>query len=249
MIIRILPVIICVVATLGPIPTEAQEKPLQNQSIEPQQQIESAKSPENWTLEERLSVRFHPVQIEKRRVERFGEEKAANGGMQIRGPGADLDQIEINGNKNPEVFLRWELFNNLIRSAFVDDPNTAAAFRRIISRRTEWISGRENFWEILEEISAEYIENTKQHGALGNELRLAGSEKAARIQAEVESAALRMCRSRVEALAQAQNRFGKWQFDRFLYEGIAPNLRITDFVEVDVDHLIQSKRSVAGGCK
>ncbi len=251
MIFRILFVMICgVVMALGPIPAETQDKPLQNQSTEPQSQQETyARSPENWTLEERLSIRFDPPQIEKRRLERSGAEKTAHSGVQIRGPGAHLDRIEINGNRNPEFFLRWELFNNLIHSAFVDDPNTAAAFRRIISRRTEGISGRENFWEILEELSAEFIRNIEQHKALGDELQMTDPEQAKQLQVKMESVAQSICRSRAEALAQARIRFGKWQFDRFLYEGIAPGLTITDFVEVDIDHLIQSKRAAAGGCK
>jgi hypothetical protein len=86
---------------------------------------QAAKQPWQWTDEERLGARFSPAAIADRNAAYQKSRARATSTSAQPAPG---QRYVIDGRRNPELFLRHELLDHLLRGV---GPNTtdAAAYR------------------------------------------------------------------------------------------------------------------------
>lgn len=153
--------------------------------------------PQPWQLtpSERLTARFDPQQVAARR-------NAAEDAELLQGFVETID-----GQRHPHLFLPHELFTGLA-TAFTSDMSLRAKQQAYYGAGVEAFGwNREEFWTALEEVSQTFVR-----------LRYFTAPNT-----PVSDAAL--CRARYEALHAARERFGRAEFDRFLYTVVAPSQR------------------------
>ena len=200
----------------------------------------AAKQPWEWTIDERLADRFDPAKIRERRLAHEASLPAAaasseRAGLQSRSVVQRQPFVyDIDGSRNPELFLSYELFDGLL-SGF--DPSDTPTARR--KQRAYFGNGlrklgyeEEAFWSALESVSAQYLP-----------LRWAGPRAAS--PAEVEARSEERCRERHDALQAARSLFGQRQFDRLLYTVVAPVQSYSE-ATLEADPISKHRRAEAG---
>ncbi len=176
-----------------------------------------SKPPWEWTTEERLAARFDAEQIASRRAEALAHQDEAG---PIPAPGFAV----INGARNPELLLPWEVFQHLLAQAF----NPLAPLQETFRDRTEALApGGElpaHFWTRLQLASGEFLTAAGTRRTLIAELGRTPETARAPIVAKVEAAGEGYCQKRRRGLDRARNEFGAAWFDRFLYLAVAPDI-------------------------
>jgi hypothetical protein len=198
------------------------------------------KSPWEWTTEERLKDRFDPAKIRERQLAyeaRFPRAAAAPRGAREESVGTSGRQpvvYMIDGSRNPELFLRYELFDGLLTGL---DPNETGRLRqRAYLQESIRQLGYDDaaFWTSLESIAAKYLPLR-----FGSTSHLPPTELNAALEAR--------CRERYDALAAARALFGSRQFDLVLYAVMAP---VTQYSEATLDeHRSDEHRRAEAGCR
>lgn len=207
---------------------------------------QSPKPPWRWTLDERLAGRDDVVAAAARlRDARMGEvsslSKSASTSKQ-----PTLDQFDfISGRTHPELLVPWELFDHMMEMAYADDPEVRSIFRE--AKRSSLASSGlpADFWDKLEAVSVAYLSDRRQTRDLHKRLV---SDPAVKNRIRIQTASLEnlKCRDRAMAIAAARQEFGE-KFDRFLYEGIAPNMTIA---VGRLGRISQTREhEIDGGCK
>lgn len=79
------------------------------------QTSERRKQPWDYTDEERLEKRFDPASIRERAEQEFAESRLP------RTESLPETRNFIDGRKNPELFMPWELFQTMLMAALIDD--------------------------------------------------------------------------------------------------------------------------------
>jgi hypothetical protein len=165
-----------------------------------------------WTAEERLEKRFDPVDIAERR-DAYAKKHAANPGYHYEPYDPATGQYEIDGSRNPELFLPFELFDNILErfsSRILDETERARqqAFYDSLAKKG---GAPPDFWEHLESVSRSYLTMKDAWRRRASTSRDDSTER---------------CRARYDALQDARKVFGADWFDRFLYEVVAPEAQI-----------------------
>jgi hypothetical protein len=165
-----------------------------------------------WTLEERLNDRLDPGKI-------HGRDEAANPGqVQAMSTPRTYDEAiagikkgrqfeySIDGSRNPELFLSFELFDWIL-SGLSPDASLRAKQRLSYEKRLRSLGyDDEVFWTSLASVSGNY---------------LAVKEEACYTQACGDA----RCAARHDALEAARQLFGREEFNRMLYIIVAPYSR------------------------
>lgn len=193
-----------------------------------------------YTDEERFAMRFDPVSMRER----------AEHSARQRGRTSELDAIAdgnvpnvVEGLRNPELFLPFELFTLLIRDAYFAEPE----WQQMTRKRLQPFGAGDDFWSAMES-SAEPMINTRiEERELSKKLSSATSdEERRRISGEYDAATGQAhCAIRYEALRRATEVIGRERLYRVLYEGIAPGLSTTSR---DPD-LYSRFQFLNGGCR
>ena len=179
-------------------------------------------------LSERLRERFEPSGIAAR-VRRFRDDSAANG--------ASVDPATafvIDGRRNPELFLPYELLNGLLRG--VQAPSEVRAQVRD-SYRDFIVSAQwdvDEFWRNLENAAAPHMAAIRE---------LHARRSSATASTDVER---RVCSTRRGALERMRAIYGHPQFDDFLYRSVAPSLLVVSRV---VPGTVESLQAIEEGCR
>jgi len=169
-----------------------------------------------WTLEERIAARTDPAAA-RARVEIDDQRTRAAGREIQRSEIADI----FYGKDHPELFLPYELFDDLVTGAFTTSVPFADHFRASLTpelRRREFPA---DFWLRLEAISSAYTADYRAIKALLVTINRQSGDERRKSEQKLEIKYRDGCRSRMEALAQARGEFGRERFDRFLYEVVA----------------------------
>ncbi len=166
------------------------------------------KKPWEWTIEDRLVARVHPVKI----AERQDTEEARYHSAGAQAPSTERETTQsysIDGSRNPELLLPHELFQSLL-TGFVPDDERRRSKRESL-RPAMVTSGfdEELFWAQLRSAAGEFIDN---YAYPARETVISQSERRQ----------YGLCRSAFRALNNARQVFGPDRFDRFLYEVVAP---------------------------
>lgn len=155
--------------------------------------------------------------------------------------------LRLSGKTNPELFLRWQLFDHLVASALVETADQSAVFREAIETSAVALGFGADIWSRLEKAAAAFVESRRRGIALARQLASAesmGMRSAA--QAELTELSEKSCGLRQSALAAAQRDFGTKELDSLLYQAIAPDLElVADASDLDLQQL----RWVEEGCK
>ncbi len=190
------------------------------------------KKPWEWTLDERIALRFDPALIAEREKEERARKRAA-GVEPLPDPPQSPHNHGIDGDRNPELLLPHELLRSLI-SGFMPDDERRTRWRESL-RRDLVAAGfdEELFWAQLRSATSRYVD-TFVYPATGAIDDAASRERHA------------LCREEFLALESARQVFGREQFDRFLYEAIAPRTRAASVT--NAPDPAAELRFFAGGC-
>lgn len=154
---------------------------------------EQGRPPWSLTIAERLALRLDPERLADR-ARRY----ASNAG-----PGSATPRFVIEGQREPELFLPYEVMGQLLNTQLEDE----AAQQRIRSTYAAAIRdfgwSPTEFWQDVESIGGEYA-------------RLAKSFPPER----TDQTERRICSSRADALAHMREKYRR--FDEFLYREVAP---------------------------
>jgi hypothetical protein len=168
-----------------------------------------------WTLDERLAARFDPAAQAAREL----AHRDVIAHLHLGRP-ADV----VDGKEAPELYLPTELFNHLLKVAFLDLGTTGPEPRRAIEARAAPLGFTSTLWPRLEAAVTPYLElRSSTHLKLfGNGAALGGKGLFGQPPDK-----LAVCRSQAEALASAKAEFGEQPFLRLLYEAVAPTARLS----------------------
>jgi hypothetical protein len=186
---------------------------------------QKSKAAWEWTVEERLADRFDPAKIREREIAyeaRFPQTSGSPRRAREESAGTSGKQpvvYMIDGSRNPELFLPYELFDGLLAGL---NPNEEArhkqrAYLQESIRRLGYDD--EAFWALLESISAKY-------------LPLRFGQKKTLSSVEVNAIAATKCQERYDALEAARALFGRKKFDIVLYTVMAP---VSQYSEATLD--------------
>ena len=176
------------------------------------------RAPWQLSLEERVALRTNPSLARERvRLRQTATESEATSHESQQW--AD----DFDGKTHPELFLPHEVFDELIKMAFLGSSHSRFVVQTGFMREVRRHELPHDFWEQLESISAEFAAEAQSvRDLLASRPRHAGDEVAREAALATKHAAV--CRSRAAALAAARNAFGPERFDRFLYEVIATKM-------------------------
>jgi hypothetical protein len=186
------------------------------------------RNPWNWTIEERLALRFEPGS--------FGRDKAGNTPASDKAANPREISYSIDGHLNPELLLPHELFDGLAPGLHPDEQLRNRHRSYYTSSIKEFGLDPDLFWNTLGSISGEYL--LLRYGLTGT---------AAGGVSHVEATAEDLCRARYQAMDHARQIFGSARFDRFLYTVIGPSVRKATVT--NEPNPAEALRRVEEGCK
>jgi hypothetical protein len=175
-----------------------------------------------WSAEERLSARLNPAYLEARHKNR----ELTN--VTLQGYAASEETVDvINGGETPELFLNWELFDQLMNLGFDKDEEST---RHLVEQRAAALGFGSDMWHRLESVTMPLLKLQHEEKQVNDE----------------PGQAMQLCRVRAKAIRAAQKEFGEEQLGRLLYQAVAPTVSRVYVVNSDLaDHL----RLIEGGCK
>lgn len=191
------------------------------QNMRPNRAPESLpKNAWEWTVEERLADRFDPGKIQARnREDRSAMSKATSTEAAPAIPAAD-DRLVIDGAKNPELFLPWELVNRLLRGGLARDVETRTYFRGSYATEIRSYGWDEStFWKDFEKVGSSYADLLARHAQLRAQAQREPPVRRRALEQEAESLRPSMVCVRADVLRRARARWP--DFDRFLYTVVA----------------------------
>lgn len=181
-------------------------------SVQAQSLSEDIRQPWQWTLEDRLKERFDPISVREREAAALAADPRETSGSPNRTD--DIATISkdrqfeyrIDGRRNPELFLTFELFDSLMLGLSPDEAMRAPARQRKQKVLRSLGFDEAAFWTRLESVSLIYLETQE------------------RVCTTKECADAR-CAARFDAMEAARKLFGTQEFDRMLYLAVAPALK------------------------
>jgi hypothetical protein len=179
----------------------------------------AGKSPEDWTIEERLEARFEPAAMKARREVHARDLADLFGNVPD-----DSAECFIDGSTNPELFLPWEPFTYLLTNAFSSSPERNQSFRASVGAEAEALGIGTRVWPTLEAIVPEILHVRALAKENGQKLRVASGPARRSFLEEDEALGRRACALRHDALQAARVALGEKIFDRFLYRAVAPKM-------------------------
>lgn len=177
-----------------------------------------------YTLEERIALRTS-AELARQRVRGRKQMETSNVPSERRAVIVD----SYDGKTHPELFLPYEVFDELVKLAYLSNVRTSEVVRIGLTPEVTRHGLPADFWLKLEALSSVYRSDyTTVRGMLATIRRVSGAARR-RTEEALELKHEDSCRSRAEAYAAAQNEFGRERLDRFLYEVIAVHMfSITD---------------------
>jgi len=180
--------------------------------------------PWNWTVSERLAKRFEVEDMRRRAAEYHREIAAGNAGMQAQSTSSS-DVFVIDGKKDPELFLPYELLTALLNGLSSDARARDSAQRSYRKSIEDFGWKPSELWSRLEAILDGYPDLVDRESALQTALRSPQTPSVHdRLTTEQKTLRQGICARRAALLKSARAIFGETEFDRFLYTVIAPTL-------------------------
>lgn len=177
-------------------------------------------------------------------AERSNDAAAARRAAASRNSGVSSDQIKtpvydvIDGSRNPELFLEFELFDQMMMGTFAADSKTREMYRlsKDAARRATGLPP--DFWDRAGAIAAPYLQDRLEEKRIG---MLAA--RWPKYENEQIANNLLLCRDRSAAMAELRREFPR--FSEFLYSAIAPSMSMTVLRKPD----LQLQQIARGECQ
>lgn len=192
-----------------------------------------AKSPHRWSTTERLEKRLNDDDIRRRKL-------AMDSGVVVPEGGYIID-----GRKDPELFLPWELFNHLLAVAYSGDAESQQVFRQAVERNLGSVQLPDDFWKRLGSVASEYLESISLQRSRASELKTASSLEARALSEQLQELQASDCLLRYRAFISAEEQFGSQLLRLILYKGLAPE---TFIVAPETEGEVERLLFVQGGC-
>jgi hypothetical protein len=205
---------------------------------------QAKKAPWEFTLDERLTLRNDAVAASERVSRARANSSAPTSVRAASQATAAAEPVDIIwGGAHPELFHPWELFDDMMNTAFADDPHVRSTYREATAKLAEASGLPQDFWRQLELISGPYLSDWRQNRDLHRKLLPPGAERS-KVRTLAASLETLKCRDRATAIAAARAAFGQ-SFDKFLYTAVAPGMSSSIYVRMSD----QRARSIEGGCQ
>jgi hypothetical protein len=208
------------------------------------------KPPWQWSDDERLAVRFDPVSMAERRspevLAQYGFKPPTTPravSQSTKGAGGPITFV-ILGERNPELFMPFELFDFLIETALQEDTNVRVSWQKIFAENAG-APLPSDFWNRLERAAKPYLDAQRALSAKNREWKAASEAQRNAMAPSFAGLQDRLCGARAEALTAARNEFGTTVLYRVLYERAAPGLHQWSSDPLPAEKL----RAIEGGCK
>jgi hypothetical protein len=162
-----------------------------------------------WTVEERLAVRFDRASIAERSKAWHASHSGAGDLTSQSSKPEVSDRMEyiVDGGRNPELFMPWELFDGLLSSAD-PRPGVRNGFRSEFSPKLRELGIDEaSFWADVEAAGGSLARDRVARPGHGDHSPLTSDE---------------ICSRRFAAFHAAEARIGHDLLYRVLYEVLAP---------------------------
>jgi hypothetical protein len=186
----------------------------------------SERAPWQWSVEERLAVRFDPGVVQQSRERRSSSALVRKD-----------ESVPVNGADRPELLLPFELVNDFLPVLRVPAERRQAVrerFRPFIETG-KW--NFDEFWRQVEQAATPYFAAHDHAVARLKDSALPEPERKANSQS--------VCVARAAALQKLRTSLGAVEFDRFLYTAVAPNMQSISMRGTTPDML----RRIEGGCR
>lgn len=209
----------------------------------------NSREPWEWTDDERIAARLDPAQM-RERADAFARRERNHPNDATESEESSPRDV-IDGSRNPELFLPYELFNWLMNGVVTEDPKARDLWRLSLGSRLRGTGVDEaSFWQQLEQVVAGYTRVQSEQDQIAEEgARTSDVGKRRSLRKKQESFGLVLCRARHEALEAARAHFGRETFDRILYDGVAASGLTSSAVHTPGRDEAAGLRYVAGGCK
>lgn len=181
---------------------------------------QSPKQPWMLTLDERIALRTNPG-LARERV-RDGKDLQTSSES-----AADPDVVvdAFDGKTHPELFLPYQVFDELVGLAFLGPPGMNDGIRAGFLPEVKRHGMPGDFWQRLQTVSTVYLADYRAvSDLLDTDSPHLNTPARQRMDAALQLKHADACRSRADALAAARKEFGRERFDRFLYEVIAVHM-------------------------
>jgi hypothetical protein len=202
------------------------------------------KEPWEWTDSERVAARLDPAFIKAN-----SRQPSNSSSLHIATEGASSDfAFTLEGSKNPEIFLPFELFMSLM-NGFDADPDSRSHNRVYFSRgiAESGYKDPDAFWRELEPLVSVHATALRDHLALYERRDRADRKERDAVEKQISEHQTTVCRSRFQALEAARAHFGRQTFDRLLYTVVAPGL--TQSSAAPDSNFASHYLFIAGGCR
>lgn len=191
-----------------------------------QKPAREARGEEPWRVswEERMTRRFSAFEQE-RRLNAYLERRSQVHGHQDVTPWPE-DWHVIEGATDAAALTPNELFDELVATAFAEEPVHRRFWRTAYELRIDDEALRDSIWMRLAQAISPYLEIEEKSDRMRSRLAATPTDEHAQILATAPDS-LTVCRVKAEALAAARREFGHETFDRVLYGAIAPSMTVS----------------------
>ena len=177
-------------------------------------------------------------------AERSNDAAAARRAAASKTSGVSSEQIKtpaydvIDGSRNPELFLEFELFDQMMLGGFAADAGTREAYRLSKDAARKAAGLPADFWDRVGAIAAPYLKDRLEEKRIG--ILAARSPE---YESEWIANTILLCRDRSAAMVELRREFPR--LSEFLYSGIAPSMSMTILRRPD----IQLQQIARGECR
>lgn len=192
-----------------------------------------------WSLDERLEARLDPLKM-KERLRAHREDMGPPQTASVREP-----EYVIDGIRNPELFLPYELMNSLMHGVSTDAGFRERKRESVRQRIREFGWDPDEFWARFERLAERYSTMSARREAAQQQATSAAVQERRALEAEAERLAKDLCAERARIIRAAREAWPAKEFDPFLYTVVAPSLSVAVY---STSGEAQQLRDIEAGC-
>jgi hypothetical protein len=188
------------------------------------QALSDSKPAWKWTDEERLGARFAPGAAARRLAASNRRQPSQRAQLALAAAGDPEPGDFVDGALTPELFLRWELFDELLASAFRGSPEGQAVFRDGIVERVPVLKQAPGLWDLIAAATSDYLRALTNQATVASRLTLTTQVERQTLLRQLQIMQRSNCNVRVQSLRKVSADLGAETFDRLLYQGVAATM-------------------------
>ena len=187
-----------------------------------QPRVPSAPKPAwQWTNEERLAARFAPGAAARRLAASNQRQPSKRAQLALAAASEPEPGDFVDGALTPELFLRWELFDELLATAFRGSPEGQAVFRDGIVERVPELKEALGLWDRIAVGASDYLRTLSNQATVASRLSGATEDERQTLIRRLQVMQQGNCGIRAQSLLKVRADLGDETFDRLLYQGVA----------------------------